>query len=138
MKLNDPYDTETILGKINIEFNQIFNLSICYLDKFTYDEEYELNENKYKQIRKQILDKNSDVEDESSSDSSDSDKEDDTNEEKQKERIIDQTEINLGRFHHKICLIIETSVQAEQCAHKLLKINLRHRQRVCLLYMKKK
>ncbi|CAF3421917.1 unnamed protein product, partial [Rotaria sp. Silwood2] len=38
---------------------------------FKYDEEYEVNENKYKQIRKTILNENSDDEDESSSNTSD-------------------------------------------------------------------
>ncbi len=42
---------------------------------FKYDDKYEENEAKYKEIRKTILDESSDDEDESSSSSSDSDEE---------------------------------------------------------------
>ena len=45
------------------------------LDVFKYDEQYEENEAKYKEIRKTILDESSDDEDASSSGSSDSDEE---------------------------------------------------------------
>lgn len=57
------------------------------LDIFKFDENYEENEEKYKQIRKTILDEPSDDEDGSGSESSDTDegdgKEDDVDEEEQ-------------------------------------------------------
>jgi hypothetical protein len=65
-------DPETILGKVNIQFNQIFEFYF-YLDEFKYDEEYEINQNKYEEISKTALDENSDDEDESSSNSLDND-----------------------------------------------------------------
>ena len=65
------FNPETILGKVNIQFNQIFDFFVSYLDVFKYDEEYEMNENKYKEIQKQILHENSDDEDKSNSNSSD-------------------------------------------------------------------
>ncbi|CAF4030013.1 unnamed protein product, partial [Rotaria sp. Silwood1] len=47
------------------------------LDVFTFDEHYEKNERKYKQIRKTILNETSDDKYESSENSSSSDNEDD-------------------------------------------------------------
>ena len=40
-------DPEAMLDKVNIQFNEIFEFYF-YLDEFRYDEEYEVNENKYK------------------------------------------------------------------------------------------
>jgi pre-mRNA-splicing factor CWC22 len=65
-------DPETILGKVSIQFNQIFEFYF-YLDEFKYDEEYEVNQNKYEEIAQTILDENSDDEDESSSNSLEND-----------------------------------------------------------------
>jgi len=114
-----------------------------YLDLFLYDKQYKLKENEYKQIRKRILDENSDDEDESNSNSSDSTEEDDgtkddDDEEKQKQTIIDQTETNLVEFRRTIYLTIQPSIGAEECAHKLVKMNLDYTQGVCLLSMKKR
>jgi pre-mRNA-splicing factor CWC22 len=64
-------DPETQLGKVSIQFNQIFEFYF-YLDQFEYDEEYEVNENKYKEVRK-TTDENSDDEAESSTKSLESD-----------------------------------------------------------------
>lgn len=46
--------------------------------------------------------------------------------------IIDQTETNLVALRRTIYLTIQSSVGAEECAHKLLKMNLRPGQEVCL------
>ncbi len=89
LTLDDPCEPEPMLGKFYIgikSFKKIFFLLV--LDVFKYDEQYEENEEKYKEIRKTILDESSDDEDESSSDSSDSDEEgggkkDDVDEEEQ-------------------------------------------------------
>ena len=56
------------------------------IDVFKYDDQYEENENKYKEIRKTILDESSGDEDESSgsgSDDEDDEKKDDVDEEEQ-------------------------------------------------------
>ncbi|CAF1200519.1 unnamed protein product [Adineta steineri] len=117
------------------------------LDVFKYDEQYEENEEKYKEIRKTILDESSD--DESSSGSSDSDddeddKKDDADEEEQEvdpaekekqQTIIDQTETNLVTLRRTIYLTIQSSIGAEECAHKLLKMNLRPGQEMELCQM---
>ncbi|CAF4375103.1 unnamed protein product, partial [Adineta steineri] len=111
------------------------------------DEQYEENEEKYKEIRKTILDESSD--DESSSGSSDSDddeddKKDDADEEEQvvdpaekekQQTIIDQTETNLVTLRRTIYLTIQSSIGAEECAHKLLKMNLRPGQEMELCQM---
>ena len=73
--------------------NQIFDcLFSSSLDVFKYDEHYEENETKYKEIRKTILDESS--EDESSSADSDEDddeKKDDVDEEEQEVNAADST-----------------------------------------------
>lgn len=128
---------------------------------FKYDENYQENEDKYKEIRKTILDEASD--DDSSSGSSDSSddengKENDVDEEEaavtesksmptsipltsvmillsiaKQQTIIDQTETNLVTLRRTIYLTIQSSVGAEECAHKLLKMNLRPGQEVMLV-----
>ncbi|CAF2736740.1 unnamed protein product [Rotaria sp. Silwood2] len=119
------------------------------LDVFKHDPEYEENERKYKEIRKTILDESSDDDDASSSGSSDSDEEndgkkDDVDEEEQEggqvtkekqETIIDQTETNLVTLRRTIYLTIQSSIGAEECAHKLLKMNLRPGQEMELCQM---
>jgi pre-mRNA-splicing factor CWC22 len=130
-----------------------FIYSFHCLDVFKYDDQYEENENKYKEIRKTILDESSDDEDGSSSSKSDDD--DDADEEEQEansklisfsfqdsiinsfdiledkqQTIIDQTETNLVTLRRTIYLSIQSSIGAEECAHKLLKMNLRPGQEV--------
>jgi pre-mRNA-splicing factor CWC22 len=60
---------------------------LFYLDVFKYDDQFQENEDKYKEIRKTILDESSDDDDESSSSGSDDDdddeKKDDVDEEEQ-------------------------------------------------------
>jgi len=97
-----------------------------WIDIFKFDEEYEVNEKKYHEIRKTIF-KYTDDEFGPSSNSSDSDEEGDDNEEKQ-QRIIDPTETNLVTFRHKTCLTIQSNISAKECAKKLLKMNLYRRQ----------
>ena len=123
---------------------------------FKYDEQYEENEEKYKEIRKTILDESSDDEESSSSDDEEGDeKKEDVDEEEQEvneadskfqlrvvkrssfdiledkqQTIIDQTETNLVTLRRTIYLTIQSSIGAEECAHKLLKMNLRPGQEV--------
>ncbi|CAF0826937.1 unnamed protein product [Adineta ricciae] len=127
LTLDDPCEPETVL------------------DVFKYDEQYEESENKYKEIRKTILDEESDDDDGSSSSGSsdedddkneDADEEEQTNEaEKDKQTILDQTETNLVTLRRTIYLTIQSSIGAEECAHKLLKMNLRPGQEMELCQM---
>jgi pre-mRNA-splicing factor CWC22 len=118
------------------------------LDVFKYDEQYEENEEKYKEIRRTILDESSGDDDESSSAESDNDEEgdgkkDDVDEDEQidpvekekQQTIIDQTETNLVTLRRTIYLTIQSSIGAEECAHKLLKMNLRPGQEMELCQM---
>ncbi|CAF3624202.1 unnamed protein product [Rotaria sp. Silwood1] len=112
----------------NYQYTHILLLNNSYdsekmLDQFQYDEEYKVNENKYKQSRKKILVNNSDNENESSSNSSDSDEKDNDNEKRQQPTNVDRTEADLLIHHHKIFLIIQASIDAEKCASKLHKMN---------------
>ncbi len=51
--------------------------------------------------------------------------------EDKQQTIIDQTETNLVTLRRTIYLTIQSSIGAEECAHKLLKMNLRPGQEVC-------
>ncbi len=50
--------------------------------------------------------------------------------EEKQQTIIDQTETNLVTLRRTIYLTIQSSIGAEECAHKLLKMNLRPGQEV--------
>lgn len=95
------------------------------LNVFKHDPEYEGNEEKYREIRASILDDGSD--DSSSEGGSDSgsdsdDEESDEEEEKaEAQTIIDQTETNMVAFRRTVYLTIQSSLDVDECAHKLLK-----------------
>ncbi|CAL9689876.1 unnamed protein product [Knipowitschia caucasica] len=108
MPLEDEYNTEDILN--------VFKLDADFLD----------NEEKYKTLKRDILD-------EGSSDSGDeADGSDDEEDEEEKEEgeeadgekvtIFDQTEVNLVAFRRTIYLAIQSSLDYEECAHKLIKM----------------
>lgn len=95
------------------------------LNVFKHDPEYEENEEKYKEIRTGILgDGSDDSSSEGGSDSgSDSDDEESDDEEEKAESqiIIDQTETNMVAFRRTVYLTIQSSLDVDECAHKLLK-----------------
>jgi len=67
------------------------------------------------------------------SDGSDSEEEDEETaaaEEAKKTLIIDQTETNLSSFRVTVYLTIQSSLDFEECAHKLLKMNMKPGQEV--------
>ncbi|CAF2063531.1 unnamed protein product, partial [Rotaria magnacalcarata] len=117
LQLDDPCDPDDIL------------------DVFRHDAKYVINEHEYKQMRKRILDENTTDEDESCSNTSDSDEEESSsnvtdnddehndNEENQQLIIIDRIETDLVTLRHKICLTIQASIDAEECAYKLIKMD---------------
>uniref|UniRef100_S4RMV5 Pre-mRNA-splicing factor CWC22 homolog n=1 Tax=Petromyzon marinus TaxID=7757 RepID=S4RMV5_PETMA len=114
LPLEDDYNSEDLLN--------IFKLDPDFLN----------NEEKYKAIKKEILDEGSSGEGESGEgEGSDSDDEEEDEEEavrlsrqKQKMTILDQTETNLVSFRRTIYLAIQSSLDFEECAHKLLKMEL--------------
>ncbi|XP_011705546.1 PREDICTED: pre-mRNA-splicing factor CWC22 homolog, partial [Wasmannia auropunctata] len=98
------------------------------LNVFKLDADYLAFEEKYKQLRKEIL--GSDVSD-SEKDDKDGEEESSSNEsdaeqtERKKGVIFDNTETNLIALRETIYLTIGSSLVFEECAHKLMKLQLK-------------
>ncbi|KAJ8958815.1 hypothetical protein NQ318_019575 [Aromia moschata] len=106
------------------------------LNVFKFDENYEENEGKYKTLSKEILEQDS----ESGSDSDglddvSDDEDDDEDEPKGEGKIIDNTETNLITLRRTIYLTIQSSLDFEECAHKLMKMELKPGQEIELCHM---
>ncbi|KAH0563993.1 hypothetical protein KQX54_008517 [Cotesia glomerata] len=117
IQLQDKHDSEDILNV------------------FRFDSEYIRNEEKYKELQKEILGSdNSDAsgEDEDSSEEDDSGDEEDA---EKKDVILDNTETNLKALRRTIYLTIHSSLDFEECAHKLMKMQLKPGQERELCYM---
>ncbi len=87
----------------------MIDIYLC-LDVFQYDEQYEKNERKYKQICKRILDKTSDDEYESSENCSSNDDEDDqkkndVNNEKEQTFYDEESKLNWALLREKFIQI---------------------------------
>ncbi|XP_077128714.1 pre-mRNA-splicing factor CWC22 homolog [Ranitomeya variabilis] len=100
------------------------------LNVFKMDPNFLENEEKYKTIKKEILDEgDSDSEGEEGGSDDDSDEDDNDEaaeeggEEGEKITIHDKTEINLVSFRRTIYLAIQSSLDFEECAHKLIKMD---------------
>ena len=104
------------------------------LGVFKFDEEYEENEEKYAQIKAEILGENSD-EDESDADSDESDEDDPEAQKKRQLEIQDETNTNLINLRRTIYLTIRSSVDFEEACHKLMKIDIREGQEMELVNM---
>lgn len=98
---------------------------------FQFDEEYEENEQKYNEIKKEILGDDSDEEDgdEGAEDAADGAAgEDETavaqRPEEKRLEILDETNTNLTNLRRTIYLTIMSSVDFEECTHKLLKVRM--------------
>ena len=102
------------------------------LDVFRFDNEYEKNESLWLDIKKEVLGEDSDDEDEEEGDENEEgnghDNEEDTSVAKSTDTIIDFSEQDLVNLRRTIYLTIMSSVSHEECAHKLLKLNLGHGQ----------
>ena len=97
------------------------------LNVFKFDPTFEENEEEYKKIKREILDEgSSDESGESGSGSGSSESEsEDEDEEAEKQKIIDQTETNMVAFRRTVYLTIQSSLDFEECAHKLLKMEIK-------------
>ncbi|KAK2491290.1 hypothetical protein MC885_018882 [Smutsia gigantea] len=98
------------------------------LNVFKMDPNFMENEEKYKAIKKEILDEG-DSDSNTDQDAGSSEEEEEEEEEEgeedgegQKVTIHDRTEINLVSFRRTIYLAIQSSLDFEECAHKLLKM----------------
>ncbi|KAG6617356.1 pre-mRNA-splicing factor CWC22 [Phytophthora cinnamomi] len=100
------------------------------LDVFRFDPDYEKNEQMWTAIKKEILGESDS--DSDSSGGSDDDGEDDDEEEAEQPvpadnnvAIQDYTEQDLVNLRRTIYLTIMSSITHEECAHKLMKLNIR-------------
>ncbi|KAI0222793.1 Pre-mRNA-splicing factor CWC22-like protein [Lamellibrachia satsuma] len=96
------------------------------LNVFKVDPEYQENEEKYKVLKRDILEEDSSGSDEDGSGSegseSSSEEEEEEEGETNKHMIVDTTETNLVALRRTIYLTIHSSLDFEECAHKLLKL----------------
>lgn len=91
------------------------------LNIFKFDAEWQEHEDAYKKLKAEILGENSDYDsDDESGDSSD---EEEAEEERQME-IKDQSNTDLVNLRRTIYLTIMSSIDFEECCHKLMKISL--------------
>ena len=107
------------------------------LNVFKFDPEYAANEEKYKSIKRELLDQSSSSGSGSSSSSSsgsDSEEGGDVDEDKELAApILDATETNLIALRRTIYLTIQSSLDYEEAVHKLLKMQLKpgHETELC-------
>ncbi|PBP28668.1 pre-mRNA-splicing factor cwc22 [Diplocarpon rosae] len=92
------------------------------LNVFKFDAKWEENEEMYKRTKAEILGEGSDG-DEDEDDSDDSADDEDNQEEKALE-IKDQSNADLVALRKTIYLTIMSSIDPEECCHKLMKVNL--------------
>ncbi|KAL4776839.1 armadillo-type protein [Aspergillus nidulans var. acristatus] len=91
------------------------------LNIFKYDPQWEEHEEAYKKLKAEILGEGSDDEDESGEDDESSDEE---SEEERQLDIKDQSNTDLVNLRRTIYLTIMSSIDFEECCHKLMKISL--------------
>ncbi|XP_011192434.2 pre-mRNA-splicing factor CWC22 homolog isoform X1 [Zeugodacus cucurbitae] len=114
------------------------------LNVFKFDDQYENNEEKYKGLCKEILgsdasgsESGSGSGSDSESGSGDSSNSENAEDDGQKTAgdIIDNTETNLIALRRTIYLTINSSLDYEECAHKLMKMQLKPGQEIELCHM---
>ncbi|OQR92959.1 nucampholin [Thraustotheca clavata] len=97
------------------------------LDIFRFDPEFERNERMWKEIKKELLGEDSEAED-GDDESGDSDSNEDEPEDAAATttlQIHDYSEQDLVNLRRTIYLTIMSSLSHEECAHKLLRLNIR-------------
>ncbi|KAG0646872.1 Pre-mRNA-splicing factor cwc22 [Hyphodiscus hymeniophilus] len=93
------------------------------LNIFKFDPEWEENEEAYKQVKAEILGGGSDDEEDDEDDTDDSDDDEEKKEDKALE-IKDQSNTDLVNLRRTIYLTIMSSIDPEECCHKLMKVQL--------------
>lgn len=86
-------------------------------------------------MSKEILGSDSESGSEESGDEDDEDEDEEEDEEKEASTIIDNTETNLITLRRTIYLTIQSSLDFEECAHKLMKMELKPGQEIELCHM---
>src|SRR5271156_2276152 len=102
------------------------------LGVFKFDENYEDNEEKYAQIKAEILGEGSDDGSEADSDEEEAEE---AEQEKRQMEIQDETSTNLINLRRTIYLTIMSSVDFEECCHKLMRIDIQEGQEIELVNM---
>ncbi|KAJ5654737.1 MIF4G-domain-containing protein [Penicillium lividum] len=92
------------------------------LNIFKFDSEWEQHEEAYKKLKAEILGEDSDEDEDDENDDESSEEESDAEEEKMD--IKDQSNTDLVNLRRTIYLTIMSSIDFEECCHKLMKINL--------------
>ncbi|KAL2007950.1 hypothetical protein VTN00DRAFT_7932 [Thermoascus crustaceus] len=90
------------------------------LNVFKYDPQWEEHEEAYKKLKAEILGEGSEYEDEDETDESS----DEEAEEERQMEIRDQTNTDLVNLRRTIYLTIMSSIDFEECCHKLMKVSL--------------
>ncbi|KAK2722072.1 pre-mRNA-splicing factor CWC22 homolog [Artemia franciscana] len=105
------------------------------LNIFKHDPDYQSNEEKYDAVRREILGEEVEAgSGEETEGETELEEESDEDEEK-KQTIIDETETNLTALRRTIYLTIQSSLDHNECAHKLMKMQLKPGQEVELCNM---
>ena len=94
------------------------------LNIFKFDPEWEENEEAYKRMKAEILGEVSGDEDDEDEDESDDSDEDEERKEEKAMEIKDQSNTDLVNLRRTIYLTIMSSIDPEECCHKLMKIEL--------------
>ena len=99
-----------------------------FVDVFKFDPEYQANEEKYRALKKEILG------DSSSSEGSDEESEEGETEGEDADTkamdIQDETQLSTMALRRIIYLTVMSSLDYEECAHKLLKVTIKPGQEV--------
>ncbi|KAI9494632.1 MIF4G-domain-containing protein [Zychaea mexicana] len=106
------------------------------LNIFKYDPDYAENEERYAELKAEILGEGSEDEsDDSDEDSEDESEEESEDEEDKQMEIQDKTNADVIDLRRKIYLTVMSSVDYEECCHKLMKINIQEGQEIELCNM---
>ncbi|KAH9857566.1 hypothetical protein C2E23DRAFT_747960 [Lenzites betulinus] len=105
------------------------------LNIFKFDAKFLENEERYKQIKAEILGEGSSDEDESGSEESEEDEEDEEAAAEEKQGIEDRTQTNLINLRRVIYLTIMNALNYEEAVHKLLKVQIKEGQEIELCKM---
>ncbi|XP_067007944.2 pre-mRNA-splicing factor CWC22 homolog [Anabrus simplex] len=105
------------------------------LNVFKFDPEFEANEEKYSALRKDLLGEDSSASESGSGEEESDSEEESENDEGKEETILDNTETNLVALRRTIYLTIQSSLDFEECAHKLMRMELKPGQEMELCHM---
>jgi pre-mRNA-splicing factor CWC22 len=94
------------------------------LNVFKYDPEWEEHEEAYKRLKAEILGEGSDEDDYNEDNDDSDDSEDDAEKQEETLEIKDQSNTDLVNLRRTIYLTIMSSIDPEECCHKLMKVTL--------------